>query len=93
MRDAERIVVLENLGEGLKIRSSIVDGAVVEHCGAIEDSRVRADIQQIMEGGVDAFIRRERRYNNELSIYRAALQQAREQSAHTSADSQSAQTT
>ncbi|WP_280658634.1 hypothetical protein [Geodermatophilus sp. DF01_2] len=37
---------------------------------------MRADIQQILEGGVEAFIRRERRYNNELNSYRAALRQA-----------------
>lgn len=48
----------------------------MEHCGPLEDQRVRADIQQILEGGVEAFIRRERRYNNELNSYRAALRQA-----------------
>lgn len=75
--DAERVVVLENTGDGVRVRTSeSPDGGIVEHCGALEDQRVRADIQQIMEGGVDAFVRRERRYNNELSTYRAAMQQA-----------------
>ena len=79
--DAERVIVLENVGDGLRVRTSEEpSGAVMEHCGALEDKRVRADIQQIMEGGVDAFVRRERRYNNELSTYRAAMQRAHERS-------------
>jgi energy-coupling factor transporter ATP-binding protein EcfA2 len=79
--DAERIIVLENTGDGVQVRTSAgADGASVAHCGAIEDERVRADIQQIMEGGVDAFVRRERRYNNELSTYRAAMQQTQPRS-------------
>lgn len=77
--DAERVIVLENKGDGLHVRTSTgADGAAVEHCGALEDHLVRADIQQIMEGGVDAFVRRERRYNNELSTYRAAMHQAQD---------------
>jgi len=76
--DAERVVVLENTGRGIAIRHDVdrTTGITVEHCGPLEDQRVRADIQQILEGGVEAFIRRERRYNNELNSYRAALRQA-----------------
>ncbi len=77
--DAERVIVLENVGDGVRVRTSAeASGGVTEHCGALEDQRVRSDIQQIMEGGVDAFVRRERRYNNELSTYRAAMQRAHE---------------
>jgi energy-coupling factor transporter ATP-binding protein EcfA2 len=78
--DAERTIVLENAGRGITIRTSPPEGVGSnphEHCGPLEDALVRADIQQIMEGGIDAFVRRERRYNNELNTYRAALQTAR----------------
>lgn len=78
--DAERTIVLENARRGIAIRTSPPEGVESnphEHCGPLEDARVRADIQQIMEGGIDAFVRRERRYNNELNTYRAALQRAR----------------
>lgn len=44
-----------------------------EHSGPIEVERVRLDIQNILEGGTEAFMARERRYNNELNTYRAAL--------------------
>ncbi len=77
--DAERTIVLENAGRGIAVRTSPpvgVASAPHEHCGPLEDALVRADIQQIMEGGIDAFVRRERRYNNELNTYRAALQQS-----------------
>lgn len=75
--DAERVVVLENTAGSIQIRTSQEsEGATVEHCGALEDSRVRADIQRIMEGGVEAFVHRERRYNNEVSTYRIAMQQS-----------------
>ncbi|UQX87307.1 ATP-binding protein [Jatrophihabitans telluris] len=77
--DAERVVVLENIGDGVQIRTSTdADGVIHPHLGAIEDDLVRKDIQKIMEGGVDAFVRRERRYNNELNGYRAAMQMARD---------------
>ncbi|TNC19420.1 hypothetical protein FG385_32300 [Amycolatopsis alkalitolerans] len=76
--DAERVVVLENKGDGVRVRTTRTsDSGTVEHCGALEDKHVRADIQTIMEGGVEAFVRRERRYNNELNTYRAALQSPR----------------
>jgi hypothetical protein len=73
--DAERVVVFENVGSGVRIRSVEGDGEAPKklHLGPLEDGDVRADIQKIMEGGVEAFVRRERRYNNELNTYRAAL--------------------
>jgi len=73
--DAEQVVVFENLGSGVRVRRTKgvagADGKM--HLGPLEDSDVRADIQKIMEGGIEAFVRRERRYNNELNTYRAAL--------------------
>jgi hypothetical protein len=71
--DAEQVVVLENHQGGIRVRQTALDGEIVEHVGALEQPHVRRDIQQIMEGGVVAFVRRERRYNNELNTYRAAL--------------------
>lgn len=75
--DAERVIVLENGKVGIKVRTTgdLETDQVRTHCGPLENDLVRADIQQIMEGGVEAFVRRERRYNNELNTYRAALQQ------------------
>jgi len=68
--DAERVIVLENEAGVLRIRQSSVheDGRLVDvdHTGAIEMSFVREDIQNIMEGGIRAFIQRERKYNNEV---------------------------
>jgi DNA repair ATPase RecN len=74
--DAERVIVLENRGGGIRVRSSVVHDEEIQHCGPVEVGFVREDIQQIMEGGVEAFVRREKRYNNELNSYRAALQRA-----------------
>ncbi|MEU5199319.1 TrlF family AAA-like ATPase [Streptomyces scabiei] len=76
--DAERVVVLANDGTSIRVKSSAnpdTPGALqeVEHAGPIEVTRVRRDIQDILEGGTEAFMARERRYNNELSTYRAAL--------------------
>jgi hypothetical protein len=74
--DAERVIVMENDAGGIKVRTtspSSAEGGAVEHAGALEEPHVRADIQQILEGGVEAFVRRERRYNNELNTYRAAM--------------------
>ncbi len=68
--DSERVIVMENRNGVIGVRGS-EDG--VPHVGPIEDGPVREDIQQVMEGGVRAFIQRERRYNNELSTYRVAL--------------------
>ncbi len=72
--DAERVIVMENYDGGIRVRQTAAgDGGVVVHVGALEEHHVRRDIQQIMEGGVGAFVRREKRYNNELNTYRAAL--------------------
>jgi hypothetical protein len=64
--DADQVVVLENVDQSLRIRSSGADGKVIDHCGPIELREVRNDIQNIMEGGITAFIRREKKYNNEM---------------------------
>jgi len=75
--DAERVIVLENLDGALRIRRSKVEvGGRTEdvlHSGAIEKQEVRSDIQDIMEGGIKAFIQRERKYNNELRAAAADL--------------------
>lgn len=42
--------------------------------GPIDDSNVREQIQHLLEGGVTAFVNRERRYDNELSQYRRDVQ-------------------
>lgn len=75
--DAERVIVMEASASGIRVRSESSEngGPRVPHAGAIEDLLVRADIQRIIEGGVEAFVRRERRYNNELNSYRTALRQ------------------
>ena len=67
--DADRVVVLANTGSSLTIRKS-KDGVLED--GPVELTVVRKAIQEIMEGGVEAFVRRERRYNNELNTYRLA---------------------
>lgn len=73
--DAERVVVFENLGSGVRVRRTPTGDATESkpHIGPLEDPNVREDVQNIMEGGIEAFVRRERRYNNELNTYRAAL--------------------
>lgn len=61
--DAERVVVLENQGGAIRVRTSPAGaGRTTFHCGAIEVPEVRTDIQNIMEGGIRAFIQRERKY-------------------------------
>jgi len=77
--DAERVIVLDNDGSRIRIKTSAPesgDGVLPEqeHVGPIEVAKVRHDIQDILEGGTEAFMSRERRYNNELSTYRAAMQ-------------------
>jgi DNA repair ATPase RecN len=64
--DAEVTVALESADGSLRI---------VEHegkpvSGPIDDAQVRKQIQDLLEGGVNAFVNRERRYDNELSQYR-----------------------
>ena len=67
--DADRVTVLANTGSVLQIRTS--DDGIRED-GPVEIPIVREAVQEIMEGGVEAFVKRERRYNNELNIYRVA---------------------
>ena len=64
--DAESTVVLENSEGSLRLVST----GDVQHSGPIDDPEVRKDIQNLLEGGVRAFVNRERRYDNELSKYR-----------------------
>lgn len=71
--DADRVIVMENIGGKIGIRSTAEGGAKRAHSGPIEDEWVRCDIQDIMEGGVTAFVNRERKYNNELNSYRIAM--------------------
>ena len=72
--DAERVIVMENHNGGIRVRqTSDRSGSISVHAGALEQPHVRRDIQRIMEGGVIAFVRREKRYNNELNTYRAAM--------------------
>ena len=67
--DAEQIVVMEARGGNLRVRQT----QGMRHTGPLENAAVRKDIQEVMEGGVAAFIMRERRYDNELSQYRRDL--------------------
>lgn len=64
--DAENIAVMENSGGNIGVRESDIQGVHHVHIGAIEETPIRKDIQNIMEGGVTAFVKRERRYNNEI---------------------------
>jgi len=64
--DAEMTVVLENADGSLRVMRT----GQAEHAGPIDDPAVRKDIQDLLEGGVRAFVNRERRYDNELSKYR-----------------------
>jgi energy-coupling factor transporter ATP-binding protein EcfA2 len=69
--DADQVIVLENKDQVLRVRSSPDEnGGEVCHCGPIEFRQVRNDIQNIMEGGITAFIRREKKYNNEMRLTR-----------------------
>lgn len=67
--DAEQVVVLENVAGCLRIKT----GDSGPHLGPIDAQDVRQDVQNLLEGGVRAFINRERRYDNELSRYRQDL--------------------
>jgi energy-coupling factor transporter ATP-binding protein EcfA2 len=71
--DAERVISLENRNGAIRVRSTQHDGpptTEVPHTGPIEEMLVRSDIQNIMEGGVVAFMKRERKYNNEVRAER-----------------------
>ena len=79
--DAERVIVMETHSGSIRVRrSDDSDGESLEHAGGLEEPHVRLDVQQIMEGGVPAFVRRELRYNNELNSYRSALKSVARQS-------------
>ena len=65
--DAEVVVVLENAEGQLRIMRRAGEAAT----GPIDNPEVRKSIQELLEGGVRAFVNRERRYDNELSKYRA----------------------
>jgi ABC-type cobalamin/Fe3+-siderophores transport system ATPase subunit len=65
--DAEEVIVMENVDGALRIRKStevLPDNSTREtlHAGPIECRQIREDIQQIMEGGVEAFKLRELKY-------------------------------
>ncbi|GAA1686013.1 hypothetical protein GCM10009733_098350 [Nonomuraea maheshkhaliensis] len=62
--NADRIIVLENKDGAIRVKSS---GR--PHVGSIDVPEVRVDVQNVMEGGVDAFVRRGRQYSNEVSSY------------------------
>lgn len=64
--DADQVVVLENMDQSIRIRQTSEDGHPLHHCGPIEVAEVRRDVQNIMEGGIAAFIRREQKYSNEM---------------------------
>jgi ABC-type enterochelin transport system ATPase subunit len=59
--DANQVVVLENVDQTLRIRTSEKDGKTIHYCGPIELLEVRNDIQNIMEGGIPATGRHNRR--------------------------------
>lgn len=74
--DAEQVIALENHSGDLRVRKTETHGTNNErpqhlwHVGPVENSRVRKDIQTIMEGGVTAFVKREQKYNNETRAER-----------------------
>lgn len=75
--DAEQVVALENTGGALSVRRTEVAGPdntthTVLHIGPVENSYVRKDVQAIMEGGVAAFVRREKKYNNETRSFKSS---------------------
>jgi len=74
--DAERVVVLDNRENRLQVRSD----AAGEHAGPLELEHIRTDIQDLLEGGVRAFVDRERRYDNELNRYRETMAMLRQRS-------------
>ena len=83
--DAEVVVVLENAEGQLRIMKREGEATT----GPIDNPEVRKSIQELLEGGVRAFVNRERRYDNELSKYRIDVGMlARRRSGATSADSQ-----
>jgi hypothetical protein len=69
LSEAEQIIVLEAHDSVLRVKES----GGRRHVGPIEVLEVREEIQNVLEGGVAAFITREKRYDNELSTYRRDL--------------------
>jgi hypothetical protein len=63
--DADHLIVLENVNDCIRIR-----GTSRPHIGPLDVAEVRRDVQDVMEGGVPAFIMRGRKYDNEVSAYR-----------------------
>jgi DNA repair ATPase RecN len=70
--DADQVITLENRGADLAVRESDVGSETdpVPHIGPVEYGFVRRDIQNIMEGGVVAFIQREQKYHIETNPLR-----------------------
>ncbi|WP_321943309.1 TrlF family AAA-like ATPase [Paraburkholderia tropica] len=69
--DADEVVTLENKRGALAVRSSgETSETSVAHVGPVEYGVVRNDIQNIMEGGVTAFVQREQKYHCETSSLR-----------------------
>jgi DNA repair ATPase RecN len=71
--DADQVITLENRGGELALRETGNPGGSepVPHVGPVEYGFVRRDIQNIMEGGVTAFIQREQKYYSETNPIRS----------------------
>jgi DNA repair ATPase RecN len=70
--DADQVITLENRSGALAVRTSHSKSTgSVPHVGPVEYDFVRNDIQNIMEGGVTAFIQREQKYHCETSALKA----------------------
>lgn len=70
--DADQVIALENKGGELAVRTSqMASGNPIRHIGPVEYDYVRSDIQNIMEGGVAAFVQREQKYPRETRSLRA----------------------
>lgn len=75
--DADQVITLENRGGDLAVRESNVASQAesVPHIGPVEYGFVRRDIQNIMEGGVMAFIQREQKYHRETNPLRVTVEE------------------
>lgn len=70
--DADQLITLENRGGSIIVRESATGNTEPRrHIGPVEYDYVRRDIQDIMEGGVNAFIQREQRYRSETDPLKA----------------------
>lgn len=68
--DAEQVIVLDNDGFTIRVKTSADPNNTereIMHAGPIEVGVVRQDIQEVLEGGMEAFRARERRYNNDMN--------------------------